>query len=209
MYVKNEWFIEKLDIIQEIGDERRIVYLEWKEKGRLRNRAIRIWNLSQPWLEPIQQLILHNKSELTITRPLSELPPGTYRLEFFQEDQWATQPAQNLFMPEAGTSNTFDIEIGDRNELLERYKNLGGSFREQLEKLNILKLLKDEVRLIEQISQIKIESLSNENLKDLAILMISWLPDEDVIHKVWKRLDLTGNRDFENQFEDALLQRYV
>ncbi|GEM_PF-4533748 len=203
-YVKTEWVVEKLEIIQEVENQRRTIYLEWKEKGRLRNRAIRIWNLSQPWLEPIQQSIPRDKSELIITRSLSELPSCTYRLEFFQEEQWTVRPTQSLFMPEAGTSNTFDREIGDKNELLEQYKRLGNSFKEWLEKLAILKLLKDEVRLIEQINQMKIESLSNENLKNLAILMISWLPDEDVIHKVWKRLNLTGNRDFENQFEDVI-----
>lgn len=141
---------------------------------------------------------------MTIARPLSELPPGTYRLEFFQEDQWAAQPTQNLFMPEAGTSNTFDIEVGDESELLERYKHLGNSFKEWLEKLAILKLLKDDVGLIEQINQMKIESISNGNLKDLAVLMISWLPDENKIQQLWSKLVAQGKTVLENKFEDIL-----
>ena len=206
LYVKTEWFVEELlEIIQEVKNDQRTIYLEWKEKGRIRNRAIRIWNLYQPWLEPIQESIIHSKSDLTIKRPLSELPPGNYRIEFFQEDLWAAQSTHKLFIPEASAPNIFDREIGSKDELLDRYKHLGNSFTEQLEKLAILKLLKDDVKLIEQINQMKIESLLTENLGELAILMISWLPDEDTIQKLWSKLIALGNLD--NQFEDILKYR--
>lgn len=206
LYVKTEWFVEELlEIIQEVKNDQRTIYLEWKEEGRIRNRAICIWNLYQPWLEPIQESIIHSKSDLTIKRPLSGLPPGNYRLEFFQEDLWVAQSTQKLFIPEASAPNIFDREIGSKDELLDRYKHLGNSFREQLEKLAILKLLKDDVKLIEQINQMKIESLSTENLGELAILMISWLPDEDTIQKLWSKLIALGN--LENQFEDILKYR--
>ena len=199
--VRTEWIVEKISLINQVIENGNVcIRLLWEEKGRIRNRAIRLWNLCQPWKEPYVKSIPPSLTEIAIESRMSDFQQGEYRLEFCEDDRWAVQATPTI-IPDDSAINIFSMRIGDQNNLLDRYYSLGTSFREQLEKLALLSFMNDQSKLNEQIHSIRTELLTNEDLVDVLMLMLTWLPDKSKIQKLW---DTLAGKTSEKEFEKVI-----
>ena len=199
--IRTEWTVEEISYSNQVIDNNNIfICLKWNEKGRIRNRAIRFWNLFQPWKEPVVKSIPQNESEITINSSTNDLQPGEYRLEFCEDDLWAVKTTPKVF-PDRSAKNVFTVLIGDQNNLINRYNSLGSSFREQLEKLALISYTDDNSKFNERIQSMQINLITNDNLIDLLMIMLTFLPNSFKIRELW---DFLAEKSTEKEFEKAI-----
>lgn len=118
--VETDWRVEDMQIEQELipTEDKRTVLFEWRDKGNVKNRALRLWSLGSQLKEPIEVDVEDNRSEAEIERSLSDFPQGLYRLELTVLDPWARTLSSDLPSPYGG--NVFDIEVrGDGITILD------------------------------------------------------------------------------------------
>ncbi len=109
LQVRTCWTVESFDYAHEWTGEVHTLILGWRDKGRIRNRRLRLWDLWRPWREPTTFDIPDGKSELEIELPVCDFPAGMYRAEFYVEDEFCTQK-RPLFVPSVNTM-VFDMQI--------------------------------------------------------------------------------------------------
>jgi len=109
LQVRTCWTVGSFDYEHERTGEVRTLILGWRDKGCVRNRRLRLWDLWRPWREPATFDIPDGKSELEIELPVYDFPAGMYRAEFYVEDEYCTQQ-RPLFVP-AVNEMVFEIKI--------------------------------------------------------------------------------------------------
>ncbi len=109
LQVRTCWTVESFDYEHERTGGVRTLILGWRDKGCVRNRRLRLWDLWRPWREPAAFDIPDGKSELEIELPVCDFPAGMYRAEFYVEDEYCTQQ-RSLFVPGVNAM-VFDIQI--------------------------------------------------------------------------------------------------
>jgi hypothetical protein len=111
LQVETRWITENLQAVQELTPDegKRVVLFRWHDKGKVKNRALRLWSLSSHPKEPIEVAVEDGRSEAEIERSLTDFPHGLYRLELFVLDPWAGSfPATP---PGPFESNVLDLEV--------------------------------------------------------------------------------------------------
>lgn len=109
------WTVENFDCAQEREGSRRRLLLSWTDKGQVKNRLLRLWDVWRIWKEPRTFSIEDGASELEIDEEIMELPAGLYRAEFYVEDEYSPSDP-SYFVPPAG-GMAFDMKLGDEQEL--------------------------------------------------------------------------------------------
>jgi hypothetical protein len=111
LQVETRWRVEDLQVVQELipAEDKRSVLLWWHDKGNVKNRVLRLWNLSSQPKGPIEVVIADGRSEAEIERPSVDFPHGQYRLEFVVLDPWVGSPPSGL--PNPYGSNVFDLDV--------------------------------------------------------------------------------------------------
>ncbi|RME30643.1 hypothetical protein D6792_00165 [Candidatus Parcubacteria bacterium] len=109
LQVRTCWTVESFDYEHERTGGVRTLILGWRDKGCVRNRRLRLWDLWRPWREPATFDIPDGKSELEIELPVYDFPAGMYRAEFYVEDEYCTRQ-RSLFVPSVNAM-VFDIQI--------------------------------------------------------------------------------------------------
>lgn len=111
LQVETKWLVEDLQAVQELipADDKRAVLLEWHDKGKVKNRVLRLWNLGSPSKEPIEVAIADGRSEAEIEGALVDFPNGHYRLELAVYNPWAD--SSPLVVPDPYGHNVFDLEV--------------------------------------------------------------------------------------------------
>jgi hypothetical protein len=116
LQVRTYWTVESFAYEHERTGEMRTLILGWQDKGRVRNRRLRLWDLWRPWREPVTFDIPDSASELEIELPISVLPAGMCRAEFYVEDEYCTEQ-RPLFVPGVNAM-IFDIRIEPAGDIV-------------------------------------------------------------------------------------------
>jgi hypothetical protein len=106
LYVRTRWVVDGLEC-----RDTRIVSFRWQDKGRFKNRKLRLWSLQRLWEPPREYDIPDGANEFEIREDSSSLPAGTYRVELIMEGEYET--SLPVFIPAANGADVFDIEIGN------------------------------------------------------------------------------------------------
>jgi hypothetical protein len=111
LQVETRCLVEDLQAVQEIipVEDKRTVLLWWRDKGNVKNRVLRLWNLGSQSKEPIKVAIEDGRSEAELERPLVDFPHGQYRLEFAVLDPWVGSSPSVL--PNPYGNNVFDLDV--------------------------------------------------------------------------------------------------
>lgn len=107
--VRTSWNVENFNYAHERTEGRHVLIFGWRDKGRVRNRRLRLWDLWRPWQEPVVFSIPDGESELEVEIPVRDFPAGIYRAEFYVEDEYCPQH-RPLFVPSVNEM-VFDVEI--------------------------------------------------------------------------------------------------
>jgi RNA polymerase primary sigma factor len=106
--------IDKLNFDSCLVDDTWLLSLNWQSRQRLRNRALRLWSLWQPWAAPMEQTIPDSAEQSFDTEVLyRELPPGRYRVEITVLDPWSSRIDQR---PARDASGTLEVMLGSLEE---------------------------------------------------------------------------------------------
>lgn len=196
--VRTKWTIEELNKIEQVRDEYREIHLTWHDKGQVRNRCIRLWNMWRPWEMPLSYNIPNDVSEVQFQNPVFELPPVDYRIEFIINNPWHGIPPHGL-SPDVNDNTVFDLSFGDSEEKESYQSNLPPTLISALEKVLscCLRAYPRETVCAKIRSYIITEALKNEELYALAGVLISWIsysePSEDeYIDVLWKHVSGNG-----------------
>ena len=105
------WLVENLQIIQDFTptEDKRTVLFGWRERGNVKNRALRLWSLDRQLEEPIEIAVEDGRSEAEFHSSLADFPHGLYRLELTILDEWAGPSSSALPSPDA--DSVFDLEV--------------------------------------------------------------------------------------------------
>lgn len=111
LQIETRWVVEDLQVEQKIvpAEDKRVVFLEWHDKGHVKNRVLRLWNLGSQLREPIEVAVEDDRSEVELERNLTDFPQGMYRLELTILDPWAG--ALPVTPPGPYGGNVFDLEV--------------------------------------------------------------------------------------------------
>jgi hypothetical protein len=176
--VRTQWAVEGLREDQAVSDGQRVVRVQWKDRGRVRNRMIRFWNLWRPWALPIESHIPDGHETILNERPVEELPSGAYCIEFISEDPWIGSPPVGL-APAVDGQRVFSCWIGDNQDRSVSRSPLSGTFQSSLEQLAAQRLAKFGI-LEQEIKGVSLaDPLTDADLEAMAGLLVSWLPDNE------------------------------
>ena len=116
--VNTIWLVEDLQIIQDFTptEDKRTVLFGWRERGNVKNRALRLWSLDRQLEKPIEIPVEDSRSEVEFHSSLADFPHGLYRLELTILDEWAGPSSPALPSPDAGS--VFDLDV--RKDEIER-----------------------------------------------------------------------------------------
>ncbi|MGI1690911.1 hypothetical protein [Thermoanaerobacter uzonensis] len=120
--IRVHWEVVNLRIEQKRENDKRRVFIQWEDLGKVSDRIIRLWYLDDEAIEKIEKKICDGENEVEFVEDLERLPLGKYRLEFNIEDPWFDE---KISLPEEGERNCFDIIIGDREEIIEVLQQKG------------------------------------------------------------------------------------
>lgn len=126
-----DWIVTQVRVETRLVGGDRIVEMRWHNQGISKRRRLRLWNLAMPWTTPIADSIQDNVSSVLLRVPESQLPPGPYRVEFFQDDEWFTDDTQSQ-LPEPNEILVHDVQIGSHSEIQKFLTSLDTTFAADL-----------------------------------------------------------------------------
>jgi hypothetical protein len=99
--LRRSWAPPSLELRYIRRNGSRFLHLSWESPSVVTDRALRIYSLWRPDMEPLDVPVPDGASAVEIS--LGRLPPGRYRLEFTTLDPWCTGPVS------AGEARHLDI----------------------------------------------------------------------------------------------------
>ncbi len=111
--VEIRWRVEDIQVKHIFTEDRRTLSFNWHDKGKVKNRALRVWNLDEPQRDPVEVTVEDNRSDAEIERSL--LPHGLYRLELIVRDPFAPDPSEP---PSPYGGSVFDLELREGESIL-------------------------------------------------------------------------------------------
>ncbi|MDK2836594.1 MAG: hypothetical protein PWP21_1371 [Thermosediminibacterales bacterium] len=126
LYIRTKWEVKDIEVHQELQDEKRKIEIRWEEKGKARNRILRLWNLRKSEnndYEPMKLKIKEGQNSLMIIKErVDMLPLGCYRIQFDTENLWGSTYSR---LPQKNQLNTKDVFIGTKTEVIDAIKTSG------------------------------------------------------------------------------------
>jgi len=120
--IRVHWEVVNVRINQKRENDKRRVFVQWEDLGKVSGRIVRLWYLGDEVTGRIERKVSDGENEVEFIEDLERLPLGKYRLEFNIEDPWFDK---EISLPKERERNCIDIMIGDKEEIIEVLQQKG------------------------------------------------------------------------------------
>lgn len=112
-HVRTRWEVKNLTCEDRSQGDRYILDVSWTELGESGNRVIRFWQLPSSTAPSAEEFVPEGVYQVSIIKPIDDLPPGDYLLEIADHDPWRSNEPT---FPQPNAPNTLLLRFksGDR-----------------------------------------------------------------------------------------------